>query len=82
MTTRDAIDRPREAEVMALLEQILVLVEQAQKYIQDDGRITGLDKDEILDRTLRIRSLSLEIDHLLRRLPNTLSSGRSRASIL
>lgn len=64
---RDAIDRPREAEVMALLEQILVLVEQAQKYIQDDGRITGLDKEEIQDRTLRIRSLSLEIDHLLGR---------------
>lgn len=69
MSTEDADDallRPRETQVMALLEQLIHHAEEAQKFIQDDSRITGeSDREEIRDRMVHIRSLTLEIEHLL-----------------
>ena len=61
----DAKGRPKEAEVMALLEQMLFAVERSQGFIQDDGKISRSDKGEIIYWMMRIRSLSLEVDHLL-----------------
>lgn len=66
MSTDDALRRPQETEVMALLEQVIHLAEEAQGLIQDDSRITGeSDREEIRDRMLRIRGLSLEVERSL-----------------
>jgi hypothetical protein len=63
----DAVLRPLETEVMALLERIIRLTEEAQSYIQDDSRITDTkDVHEIRSRMFAIRSASVEIENLLR----------------
>ncbi len=65
-TADDALRRPQETAVMALLEQIIHLSEEAQGLVQDDSRITGQsDREEIRDRMLHIRSLTLEVERLL-----------------
>jgi len=61
----DTRERPRETEVMALLEQVICTAEKAQSFVQDDGRISGTDSEKMLDLMMHIRSLSLEIDHLM-----------------
>jgi hypothetical protein len=60
--------RPEESEVMALLEQVISTAEDAERYVQDDSRITGRsDRREIIDRLHHIRALTLEIEHLIER---------------
>lgn len=62
----DAAFRPTETGVMVCLEQMTRLLEEAQGFIQDDSRITGQsDREEIRDRMLRLRSISLEVERLL-----------------
>lgn len=62
----DTPKRELEAEVMALLEQIIGATEAAQGLIQDDGKVTGRrDREGIRDRMMHIRALSLEVDQLL-----------------
>lgn len=62
----DAPERPREMEVMALLEQIIHAAEQAEGFIQDDSKITGRrDVGEIRSHMMHIRFLTLEVDRLL-----------------
>lgn len=62
----DAAERPREMEVMALLEQIIYSAEQAEGFIQDDSKITGRrDVGEIRAVLMHIRFLTLEVDRLL-----------------
>jgi hypothetical protein len=66
MTEKDATSRPKEALVLALLEQVICLSEEAEHFIQDDGRITGDgDREEICYRMIKIRSLTLEIERAL-----------------
>jgi hypothetical protein len=53
---------------MALLEQVISTAEDAERYVQDDSRITGRsDRREIIDRLHHIRALTLEIEHLIER---------------
>ena len=60
--------RPNEAEVMALLEQIIAEAADAERYIQDDSRISGAsDRQEITERLMRIRSLTMEIERIVSR---------------
>lgn len=57
----------KESEVMSLLERIIYHAEQAQSVIQDDSKITNKTDEEVIkEACLRIRALTVEIDHIIR----------------
>jgi len=63
----DATKRPLESELMLLLDNIVKVAEEAESFIQDDSKISGpKDVQEITDRLMKIRSLTLEAEHLIR----------------
>lgn len=61
----DTPRRQEEAEILALLEQIIHAAEEAQRYVQEELQTGFLDRDEINMRLLHIRAVSIEIDHIL-----------------
>lgn len=66
----DAIRREREATVLGLLEQMACAVEEAEKLVQDDSRLSEeTDVPKMRDAMRKLRALSIEVDHLLHPLP-------------
>lgn len=58
--------RPTEMAVMALLEQVIVEAERAQRLVQDDGRVTDEnDRRAIKDHVMRIRALVMDVEKAL-----------------
>jgi len=59
-------NRPTETTVMALLEQVIVEAESAQRLVQDDSRVTGeSDRRAILDHVMKIRVLVKDVERAL-----------------